>query len=474
MNVFARKNECEILERTLYSKQSEFLVVYGRRRVGKTFLIKEYFNEIFSFYTSGVLQGNTRTQLKAFNQSLIEYGGKNKNIPKDWFDAFSRLKELLKSDGVYHNSINNKKIVFIDEVPWMDTARSDFKAALDFFWNTYASTDKDLVFILCGSATSWIIKNLITSKGGFYNRITRKIHLMPFTLKESEEYFNFKQQRFTRKEIVEIYMVFGGIPYYLNLLNDKLSIAQNINLLCFNSSGALYYEYELLFNSLFKNYKHHIAIIEELSNRKAGMTREDLAKIKEVGEGTPLTTSLIELEECGFIRKYTCFNKNKYSVFYQIIDPFILFSLQYLKNHTITSWINHLNTPSFYSWSGYAFETLCLNHIDSIKYSLGITGIETKEYSWRSKSIDNKSQIDLIIERSDNVINLCEMKYTLDEYAIEKDYSLVIAKKINTFNLETNNKKRIITTFITINGVKNNSYRDTAQKVLDINDLFLI
>ena len=322
MSIIARKYENEQLEKTLNSKQSEFVVVYGRRRVGKTFLIKEFFNEKFTFYSSGVLQGKTKTQLKAFNQSLIEYGSKYKDTPKDWFEAFSRLKELLTSDTTYRHPINNKKIVFIDEVPWMDTARSDFKAAHDYFWNTFASTDKDLIFILCGSATSWIIKNLLTDKGGFYNRITMKNHLMPFTLKECEEYFKFKQASFTRYQIVEIYMIFGGIPYYLNLINDKLSIAQNVELLCFNKNGALYYEYESLFSSLFKNYEHHLAIIEQLSVRKAGMTRTEFTNVKEIGGGTPLTIALLELEQCGFIRKYTCYNKNKYDSFYQIIDPF--------------------------------------------------------------------------------------------------------------------------------------------------------
>ena len=263
--MIGRTNEAAILEDCLTSRKPEFLAVYGRRRVGKTFLIKEFFNNTFSFYATGIKERNNRQKLKAFKEALKQYGDKERTIPTDWFDAFSRLRKLLEKEDVIREYKSGKRVVFLDELPWMDSAKSDFKSALDYFWNSWGSSQKDLLFIVCGSATSWIIKNIVKSTGGFYNRLTRQIRLMPFTLGECEKFLEASGVQMTRKQIVESYMIFGGIPYYLNYLSPKLSLTQNVEKLFFGENGPLRYEFTMLFESLFNNAGKYISVIKELA-----------------------------------------------------------------------------------------------------------------------------------------------------------------------------------------------------------------
>ena len=296
MSIIGRKNEMNYLSSCLESGRPEFLVLYGRRRVGKTYLIKEYFGSRFSFYATGVSNLKTKDQLRLFNEALIQHGSGVKSVPKDWFEAFSRLKMVLEDPKAVRDAASGRRVVFLDELPWMDTARSNFKSALDYFWNSWASSQSDLFLIVCGSATSWIIENIFSDRGGFYNRITRQIHLMPFTLKECEELFAANGIVMSRRKIIESYMVFGGIPYYLNCFDRRLSLAQNIDELLFKEGGQLHYEYERLFRSLFRNSEKHIAIIEAIAEKKSGITRVELAKIDRIGDGEPLTKALGELE----------------------------------------------------------------------------------------------------------------------------------------------------------------------------------
>ncbi len=472
MKIIGRKHEKDVLLQCLKSKRPEFAVVYGRRRVGKTYLIREYFNQQFSFYTTGLTDEKTKGQLRAFNESLNTYGRVSRTVPKDWFEAFTWLRELLESDKVYREPINNKRVIFLDELPWMDTARSDFKSALDYFWNSWASAQEDLVLIVCGSATSWITTNLLTAKKGFHNRVTRRIHLAPFTLAECEKLFEMNDIVMTRSQMIESYMVFGGVPHYLNRLDPRLSLAQNINELCFQEYGEIHDEYYNLFHSLFDRTEKHMAILEALAKKKEGMTRTELSKEKTIGGGSVLTKDLRELEECGFIRRFSNYTKEERDALYQLIDPFTLFAIAFIKNKKFDSWNEYINSPGYNSWRENSFEIVCLNHIAQIKAALGISGIETNEFSWRSRAGEKGAQIDLIIYRKDGVINICEMKFTIKEYMLDKKEAEKIQNRMEKFQNETGAKEAIHITLICGTGYKQNEYSGIVQNVIVGDDLF--
>ena len=420
----------------LLSKRPELVVVYGRRRVGKTYLIREYFNKSFSFYATGLTSEKTKGQLRGFTASMNEYGHAEKSIPADWFEAFSRLKELLESENVYREPINNKRVVFLDELPWMDTARSDFKSALDYFWNSWASAQEDIVLIVCGSATSWIITNLLTDKKGFHNRVTRRI------------------------------------PHYLCLFDSRLSLAQNINELCFKEHGQLANEYHNLFYSLYDKPEKHLAILDALAKHRTGLTRAELSKEKAIGGGSVLTKDLLELEECGFIRKYINCTKGEGEPFYQLIDPFVLFYIGFIKNKKFDSWNEYINTPGYNAWRGNAFEIVCINHIEQIKSALGIRGIETHEFAWRSTEPGEGAQIDLVIKRKDGVSNLCEMKFTNEEYSLDEAEYQKIENRLSMFQKVTETKDAVHVTLICGNGYKRSKYSGIVQNVIVGDDLF--
>ena len=473
MNIIERNEELNTLYDCLSSQRPEFLLVYGRRRVGKTYLIKQFFNDRFSFYATGVPETNTRGQLKAFNESLIEYGSNEKSIPKDWLEGFRRLKALLQRDDIYREPTSSKRVVFLDELPWMSTARSDFKMALDLFWNSWASSQSDLLLIVCGSAASWIIDNILLDTGGLYNRITRQIHLLPFSLGECEKLLSVGDASITKKQVMDYYMVFGGIPYYMNMFDHRFSVAQNIDRLLFKENGLLDTEYEMLFRSLFKKSERHIQVIEAIGKKKDGVLREELNQDPRLPSGETLTSILNELEQCGFIRKYQDYKTNKQWFIFQVTDPFVLFSQMIHNTSKITSWIEYLNSPSYNSWKGNAFEILCLNHVDQIKKALGISGISSNQYAWRSKKSKPGAQIDLIIDRKDDIINLCEMKYSDSEYSIDVDYNQELIRKMEVFRAETGTKKALHITMITANGLKHNTYWNTVVNEIVAEELFV-
>lgn len=472
MKIIGRKREKEELMRCLNSKRPEFVVVYGRRRIGKTFLVREFLNNRFSFYATGLTDEKTKGQLRAFNVSLMQYGSRQKTMPADWFEAFSRLRAILESEEVYREPIRNKRVVFLDELPWMDTARSDFKSALEYFWNSWGSTQEDLVLIVCGSATSWIINNLLNSRKGFHNRVTNRIKLAPFSLKECEELLEFNDIVMTRSQIVESYMVFGGVPYYLSLFDSRLSLTQNINELCFKEYGNLRGEYDALFHSLFDKPEKHMTILKALAGRKEGLSRNDLSLIKEIGGGSVLTKDLRELEECGFIRKFTTLARGENDALYQLIDPFTLFSITFIEGEKCNAWDTYLNSPGYVSWRGNAFEIVCLNHVNRLKATLGISGIETREYAWRSKKDGKRTQIDLIIDRKDGVVNLCEMKFTNEAFVLSQEESERLRKRLTVFQEESGVNKAIHITLVSANGLKPNKYSGILQSVIPGEDLF--
>lgn len=471
MKIIGREHEQRILQNCLMSGRPEFLVIYGRRRIGKTFLIREYFNHQFSFYTTGVPNTNMKGELKAFSESLKIYGDTDPAEISDWYEAFTRLRRILEKENVFRDPVSNRRVVFLDELPWMDTPKSDFRSALDFFWNSWASMQDDLLLIVCGSATSWITDHILSDTGGFYNRITRQIHLFPFTLRECKELFQNQGILMNDRQVIECYMVFGGVPYYLNCFDKRLSPDQNIDELCFRENSQLSNEYERLFHSLFKHAETYMNIISLLSGKKSGMTRSEISKSDTFASSGSLSKILNELEQCGFIRKYKPYGKGKKDCIYQIIDPFTLFCLRFMKQSSFHSWMNYINTPAYYAWRGNAFEIVCLNHISQIKQCLGISGIQTSEYSWQSSSSDPGAQIDLIIDRSDQVINICEMKYSDDEFTITKDYEKNLLHKMESFRTETGTEKSLHLTMITGNGLKHNAYAGIIQNEITAKEL---
>ncbi|MCR5474942.1 MAG: ATP-binding protein [Lachnospiraceae bacterium] len=469
--MIGRKDEIDYLDHLLSSKKPEFLALYGRRRVGKTYLIKEFFNDTFSFYSTGVQQSNTKQQLRAFKESLVKYGDQVKSIPKDWFEAFSRLENLLSEKGVIRDYRSGRRVIFLDELPWMDTPRSDFKSALEYFWNSWASSQKDLILIVCGSATSWIINNIVKNTGGFYNRITGQIHLMPFSLGECEQLLSSNGLSMTRKQIIISYMILGGIPYYLNYLRPGLSLAQNIDMLFFRENSPLRYEYDQLFSSLFTNADKYKSIIKELSKRKRGVLRTELDN-KGTISGKELTRCLEDLEQSGFIRKYHDYSTPKNGCLFQLTDPLCLFSLTLLEPGKISSWMDFIETPAYYGWCGLAFERICMLHIPQIKKALGISGVSCQVYSWKSKKSDPGAQIDLLIERKDDVINLCEAKFTNDKYELDKEEYNKLQNRISVFQHETRTGKSVHTTMITVSGLKAGKYSDIVQSIITGDELF--
>ncbi len=474
MDIIGRGEEREELASCLKSNKPEFIVLYGRRRIGKTHLIRSFFSEKFTFYASGVNNKSGKTQLKNFADALSEYGLEDFPVPEDWLDAFKGLKALLEKENAYREPSSGKRIIFLDEIPWMDTKKSDFKAGLDLFWNTYASTKSDLVLIVCGSATSWILKNMVKDEGGFYNRPTRKIHLLPFTLGECLLFSEYLKLGYKKKQVIECYMVFGGIPYYWLMLDPSLSLAQNIDRLCFRESGQLHDEYQALFKSLFSANGKHREIIEALMKKETGTQRKELTKIPSVGGGKSLTTALEELCECGFVRAYDNYKTSTNSKFYQIIDPFTLFAKAFLFSSSFDNWTAFVGTPSYYSWQGHAFEIVCLNSVPAIKKALGISGVATKTYSWRSRKSKPGAQIDLLIQRKDGVINVCEMKYSKAAYEIDEEYEENLANKLRCFAKENQTEDQLALTFITFNGLKRNEYSDIVPFEINGEDLFSI
>ena len=474
--IVGRKKEIELIDEVLEKQTAQFVAVYGRRRVGKTYLINEYFNNMFSFKVTGLRNrtktGKMKTELVAFHLALKRYGHKKYKTPNNWFEAFEELEDLLENNkNLYVEPVNNKIVLFFDELPWLDTPRSDFKAAFELFWNDYASTKNNIVLFVCGSATSWIINNLFKDTGGFHNRVTQRIHIKPLTLKETEDLLRFNGIDYNRMQIAECNMVFGGIPYYLNMLSRKYSLAQNIDLLCLEQNGQLHNEMEELFSSLFNGYEEHIKVIKILANKKTGMIRNEIIEKGHFESGSRITTILEELEQCSFIRRYDNVAKGKKDV-YQLIDSFSMFALNFINNKDVGSWAIFSNSPKHNAWSGNAFEIVCLNNLDAIKSSLRIDAIDSFIYSYYNNNVSG-AQIDLVIDRKDEVINICEIKYSRDPFAIDANYEQKLVNKIETFRKETKTKKSLLLTMISFNGVVKNPHANIVFKTIDCSELFV-
>lgn len=466
-----RESEISNLNYYINTDGSEFIAVYGRRRVGKTFLIRSFFKNKFTFDVTGLANSNYKEQLTSFHYSLKKVSKSFKeNIATDWFTAFFQLTRVLEK------SKKKKKILFIDELPWFDTPKSGFMQALEFFWNSWASARDDIVLIVCGSATSWMINKLINNKGGLYNRVTRRLKIEPFTLAECERYINKSNSSLDRYQIVQLYMVMGGIPFYWDQVDTRLSAMQNINNICFSKDGLLRGEYLKLFRSLFKKHERHEKIVNALSKKSKGLTRYEIIKLTGLPNAGSTTKLLNDLEESGFIRKYTPFGKVSRNSLYQLIDFYTNFYHKFMKNKTLINdaeWMNMTDSPKLRAWSGYAFEQICLSHIPQIKHAMGISGVSTEVSSWRSES-ESKIQIDLVMDRRDHIINLFEMKFSLHPFSINKSYYNNLRNKIGQFTAENNINKSVVLTMVTTYGLIENQYSTSGvYSDITMNKLFL-
>lgn len=477
--LIGRTFELNLLQEYLSSDHSEFVAVYGRRRVGKTFLIRKAASDNFAFFVTGMYRATKAEQLANFAIALQKSTGSERlSIQKNWILAFYELSRHLEKLP------EGNKIIFIDELPWMDTAKSGFIAALENFWNSWAVLRNDIKLIVCGSATSWMINNLIRSKGGLHNRLTHHIVLNPFTLGECEVYFKESGFSYSRKQIAECYMALGGIPYYLSMMDKSKSVSQNLDYLFFSANAPLKDEFNDIYRALFKNASTHIDIVTALATKQMGLNRQELLTATRQADNGAFSTFLEELEQCGLIRSYVPFankiaigggKRQKNKIIYQLVDFYTLFYFNFVKQnsyHDEQFWTTSYNSPLHNTWAGLSFEMLCLNHLSQIKQALGITGVQSLACSWRSNDTTNSAQIDLIIDRKDDTVNLCEIKYANDAFEITKDYEARLIKKINAFANVTATRKSLILTMITSFGVKPNTHSAIIQKELTLNDLF--
>lgn len=471
--IVGRKEEIKKLKRAFDSEYSEFVAVYGRRRIGKTFLIRETFKDNFTFQYTGAFNVSNKEQLNEFYLCLINQGlDESEKSPKDWFEAFHLLEHLI------NKSHEKRKVIFIDELPWMDTRNSKFLPAFEHFWNGWAAARKDILLIICGSATSWIINKIFRNKGGLYNRVTCKILLKQFSLHECEELALAMRLTTNRNAIIEGYMVMGGIPYYWTKLDPTKSIGKNINDLFLMSDGELHNEFNYVYSSMFKSPEKYIKVIEALSGKKSGLTREEIIVNGKLESNGQLSRILEDLMECGFIRKYCHTDRKLRDAIYQLVDCYSLFYYQFVKNaHNVDEdyWVKIMPTPAYHTWCGLSFERVCLLHTRQIKIALGISGILANIFSWHVKANDYHPgvQIDLLIDRADNVVDVCEMKYAPNGYKMTVASLKSIKTKLSVLQQYLPARKYVEAVLVTSNGVVRNRYSEEILHQLTADQLFV-
>ena len=480
-NIIGREKEIAELQNLYENGQAQLVAIYGRRRVGKTFLVDEALKGLITFRHAGLSPVDRQSkhnmlkeQLKHFYHSLQLHGMKKSRCPSSWLEAFFMLeKHLMDTDN------GSRQLVFLDELPWMDTPRSGFITAFEGFWNTWGCHRDNLMVVVCGSASSWILNNLINNRGGLYGRITYEIKLSPFCLEECERFFASRGIKMSRYDIVQSNMIFGGIPYYLNYFRKELSLAQNVDLLLYSEKAVLREEYGKLFSSIFNKPEEMKKIVEWLSSRHSGFTRTEISQNTGIEEGGALSKMLNALVASDFVLRYVPFGKSKRNEHYKLIDPFCLFYLRFVKSQDALNadfWTLNLPSQSIISWRGIAFEEVCLRHIRQIKQALGIVGVASKQSAWTVKGDDESvgSQVDLLIERKDNVTNMCEMKFYGEKFTVTKAYERILAHRINLLSEHLPQRSVIHSTLITTYGLTYNEYSGSFQRVVTLDDLFQV
>ena len=470
--LIGRKREKKQLEEAFRSGRSEFIAVYGRRRVGKTHLVQSAFEGAFAFEHTGLARVGKQFQLAEFGRALRRRFGDGGGAPSDWYDAFDRLATGLETLP------EGRKVVFLDELPWMDTPKSHFISALEHFWNGWAARRGDIVLVVCGSATSWIVDKMINDYGGLHDRLTRRIHLAPFTLRECEELAAGKGLVLSRYQILELFMALGGVPFYWDLLERGESPAQALDRLFFAEDAPMAGEFDRLYASLFRHPEAHLAIVKALGTKKMGMTREELVLETGRPDNGRFSKSLEELRNCGFVRRYEFPGRVERESVWQLVDNYTLFHFQFEpanRKGSARFWSNSLESPLHAAWSGMAFERTCLLHVEQIKRALGISGIDSATYSLRvpqDGAGNPGAQIDLLLDRADNVVNVCEMKFAKEPFAIDSDCKRSLRNKISACRRFFGKRKTIHATMVTTFGIRPGPHSEIVQSEVSLEDLF--
>ena len=473
-NVIGREDEKEIMLDILHSENAELLAIYGRRRVGKTFLIRNIFEGHIVFEFSGIHDANTKVQLENFSLSLSAFTKGPLMAPSpNWLNAFKMLSNylgpLLKK---------KKQVIFLDEFPWIHTPRSGFMQAFENFWNSWAVKQPNLVVVICGSSASWMIQKVVNNRGGLHNRVTKKIRLLPFTIAETELFLKSRNIKLDRYQMLQLYMVIGGIPHYLNEIKKGESTIQAVDRICFTKDGLLFEEFKNLYDSLFDNPGNHIVVIRALARKGSGLTRQEIIEASKFSSGGGMTRLLDELTESGFITPYIPFDTTVKNSIYKLTDEYSLFYIKFIENKKASgkgTWIKYSTSNSWRVWSGIAFESICMKHVVQIKRALGIEGVYSETSVWRSRSNDHEPgvQIDLLIDRQDKCINLCEIKFSSDPFILNKKYVNELKQKEASFRTQTKTRKSIFLTLISTYGIKNSdSFPGLIQNDISMEALF--
>jgi len=473
MKLIGRLEEAALLKSLLNKNEPEFVAVYGRRRIGKTYLVRQIYADRIVFECSGLHQKDMAQQLENFWLTLNEYNKIEKPSlpPKTWLQAFAQLRSYLT-----RLPMGEKKVVFLDEISWFETPRAGFLAALDNFWNQFCTKREDIILVICGSAASWIIQKVINDRGGLHNRITQRVQLMPFRLGEMKVFLEAQNVQLSLKDIAQLYMCVGGIPFYIKDIRPGKSVAQILDELLLGSGARLKGEFPNLYAAIFKNNQGHEIVVQALAQKNKGLTRNEIIKATAMSSGGGLTLILEELLQCGFIQRIYPFTKVGEDCLYRLVDEFSLFYFRFLHNKKGTdSWQQIAATPVFKNWSGYAFENLCFKHVFQIKKALGIHGIISNEYSWAKKGTATTPgvQIDFILDRSDNCINLLELKFHNTEFEVTKEYAGYLREKVEVFKHHTHTRKNVFLTLLTVFGAKRNEhFLATVAQDLTLDVLF--
>lgn len=481
--LIAREREKRVLMEAYNSKEAEFIALYGRRRIGKTFLIRSIFAEEENYFElTGIKGGTLADHLKNFSVSFARqyYDGISLEAPRNWNNAF----ELLTNK--FENTPKGEKIVvFFDELPWLASKRSKFLETLDYYWNTRWSLLPNMLLLVCGSAASWMVEKIINAKGGLHNRLTHTILLEPFSLNETEKFLQSRSIKLNRKQILDLYMVMGGIPHYLKSIKKGESANQNIGRICFSKDGFLQTEFPKLFRSLFDAAEINLKIVQSIAGSRSGISRAELIKKTKISTGGTLNKRLEELEAGGFIQTYIPYGRKSRDHFYRIVDEYTIFYLNWIepiirRGHQVdfySYWAQKVSSSSYKSWSGYAYESTCLKHIKQIRKALGIDNVPCEIGSWRylpKKGSDSEgTQIDLLFDREDGVISLCEIKFSATNFKIDKPYAKNLLKKVEIFENHFKTKKQIFLSMVTTFGVIANLWsEEIISGQVELDDLF--